>query len=121
MLERRRLKRMDSPYYLKVFNYKTEQFTGHIEDITIGGMMLTSRNPLKTSSTLKLRMVLPTIENSEREIIFKADVVWCKKDADFEFYNSGIEFQNLSPTDIRVINKFERDAWYTLLRLSGNL
>ena len=59
MPDRRRHKRRHLIYYLEVFDDATDRLIGHVVDITMKGIMLTSEEPIELNSTLRLRIELP--------------------------------------------------------------
>ena len=102
MEEKRRLKRRHLIYYLRVFEKNADQPIGHMVDISTGGMMLISENPVKTDHVFELRMVLPVEIEGSREIIFFAESKWCSEDENPDFYNTGFQLISPSPEHIKI-------------------
>jgi c-di-GMP-binding flagellar brake protein YcgR len=89
--------------YLKTLDIKTNQIFGYVVDITKGGIMLTREQGVEMDDDFKLRMVLPAEIDGKKELSFSAKSRWSKKDSESEFYNIGMQFINLSPSDLQTI------------------
>ncbi len=89
MLERRKVRRRNSFYYLEVFEEETKNFVGRLIDITADGMMLESEKPIEVKKGYRLSMELPNSFVRKPKIIFDAKSVWCRKEGDFETYKQG--------------------------------
>ena len=59
MRENRHLSRWRLIHYLRVFDRESETLLGHVVDITVGGMMLVSVDPIAVDRDYEVRMVLP--------------------------------------------------------------
>jgi len=104
MQGKRKLKRRHLIYYLRVFEKKADQLIGHMVDISSGGMMLISEDPIKTGMVFDLRMVLPVELEGSREITFSAESMWCRADENPDFYNTGFQWINPSSEHIKTID-----------------
>ena len=93
--ERRKLKRRQLVYYLRVFDRTTEQLIGQIVDITKAGIMLVSEKPIETGLTFQLRMTLPKEIEGSWEIAFDAQALWCRADANPDFHLTGFQLVDL--------------------------
>ena len=71
-------------------------------DISSGGMMLISEDPIKTGPVYELRMVLPVDIEGNREITFSAKSKWCSEDENPDFYNTGFQLINPSLEHIKI-------------------
>ena len=103
MPERRKLQRRHLIYYLRVFDRNTDQLIGHLVDITPEGVMLISEDSIETDIIFQLRMVLSAKIEGSRQITFAAKSIWCKKDINPDFYDTGFQLQKVEPKDIEVI------------------
>ena len=117
MKNRRKLKRVQSPYYLKVEDANTNRLIGHLVNISTDGMMLISKAPVRTDTAFKLKMSLPIAAKESKEITFETISRWCMKSADSNSYDVGFQLQDISREDIKVIKKFIRDSWFTVAKL----
>ena len=105
MLERRKVRRGNSVYYLEIFEEETKNFVGRLININKDGMMLESHEPIEIKKRYRLSMELPNGLVGKPKIIFDAKSVWCKKDSGFESYKAGFQLQNL---DTKVEKEFNR-------------
>ena len=103
MVERRRLRRRHLIYYLRVFNHNTGRLMGHLVDLTEEGIMVISEAPIETDVLFQLRMVLPEELDSRKELDFKARSLWCKKDLNPDFYDTGFQLIDVSAGDARLL------------------
>ncbi len=105
MLERRKVRRRNSFYYLEVFEEETKNFVGRLIDITADGMMLESEKPIEVKKGYRLSMELPNSFLRKSKIIFDAKSVWCRKEDDFETYKAGFQLQNLDTKVEKQVNR----------------
>ncbi len=107
--ERRELKRRHIMFYSRVFDRKTGQLLGYLGNLTRGGAMIISEEPLEINVVFKLRMDLPEDMYDRPLLAFEAKSVWTKPDVDPRFYNTGFEFTNSTDEDIKIINQINDD------------
>jgi c-di-GMP-binding flagellar brake protein YcgR len=105
MLEKRKVRRRNSFYYLEVFEEETKNFVGRLINITTDGIMLESEEPIEVKKGYRLSMELPNSFVWKPKIIFDAKSVWCRKDGDFETYKAGFQFQNLDTKVEKQVNR----------------
>jgi len=105
MLERRKVKRRNSVYYLEVFEEETKNLVGRLINITTDGMMLESEEPIEVKRGYRLSMELPNSLVRKPKIIFDAKSVWCRKEGDFETYKAGFQLQNLDTKVEKQVNR----------------
>jgi len=109
MEERRKLKRRHIMFYSRVFDRKTGKLLGYLGDITTGGIMIISEEPLQTEVHLKLRIDLPEYIYHKAVFNFEAQSLWCQPDIDPIFHNTGCKLLNISKDDQEVIEQILRD------------
>ena len=109
MVERRRLERRHILFYSRVFDRKTGVFLGYLGNMNAGGMMLISEDPLETDCKYLLRIDLPDENYILPVLNFEAKSVWCKKDIDPNFYNTGFKFAEISEEAKQVIDQITID------------
>ena len=117
MKDRRKLKRVQSPYYLKIEDCSVNRLIGYLADISTGGMMLMSKKPVETDAAFKLKMNLPIAAKESKEITVDANSRWFMKSAHSNSYDVGFELQDISPEDVEVIRQFIHDSWFTVAKL----
>ncbi len=97
--DRRKFRRRYLMYYSRVFDRETGSVLGYIVDVTPEGAMIISEEPVSPGKTYQFRMDLPE-DISERSFVdFTAESIWCKKDIDPNFYDTGLRISNLSDDD----------------------
>jgi len=96
MSEQRINKRLHLIYYLRVFDKKNNTLLGHLVDITTGGFMLLSENPIKTGIEFALSMDVPLPEGLTERVELNAKSCWSNQDANPAFYDTGFQFLDTS-------------------------
>jgi hypothetical protein len=81
------------------------EMVGHLVEITPGGTMLISEKPIKTDVTYQFKMELPDDLGAKQFLAFAARSIWCSQDIIPDFYDTGFELINISPTDIALIQQ----------------
>lgn len=104
MDERRNLRRRHLRYYLHVHDRVTGDFFGRLADITIGGLMLITEEPVEVGSRYEFRIDFRNELEGKRHILLTADCKWCDRDTINPAYHaSGYELESLSEQDMLVI------------------
>ncbi|UCC80688.1 MAG: PilZ domain-containing protein [Candidatus Zixiibacteriota bacterium] len=121
MVEERKLRRFQVMSYLKICYSDTGIGLGRVVDITPEGMRLSCEEPIQTDRTLTFSLSLPAVSVGDSEIIFDADVIWCKRSKNRELYDTGIRLKNLSPEKIGMIENFmerssNEDRWFSIIK-----
>lgn len=105
MEEKRKMKRKNLPYYLRVVDTKTDQPIGDASNISIEGMMLISDHPIETNATFRLKMVLPKEIHGNEYLEFSAESKWWEKGFIPDSYNVGFRLKNASKEVIQIIER----------------
>ena len=105
MSKDRKLNRRHLIYYLRVFDRNTGQLIGHLADITSDGIMLTGEYAVETKTIFQLRMELPEGIKENKQIVFDAKSLWCRRDIDLGFYETGFQLQDLDSKDTEIIER----------------
>lgn len=100
--EHRTLKRRHLIYYLEVFDESSGKLLGHLVDLTVKGMKLTSRNEIETGKKFMLKMTMPEELIRERAVYFSASSMWCSQDVNPDFYATGFNAPDLDETTRRL-------------------
>ena len=103
-MEGRHTQRKRIIYYLRVYEQDTTEFLGYLADLTTKGLMVISDQKVKVGKAFRLKMDLPKKMKGAKQIIFKAKVMWCKPDANPDFYITGYRMLNLSKEDAQTID-----------------
>jgi len=105
MSDKRRLRRNNLIYYLKVYNQKDGSLLGHLVDITSEGIMLVSEEPIATGVDFQLRLVLPRDIFGEGNIDFSAKSLWSKPDSNPDFQDTGFHLIDMPLEKVLLIKK----------------
>ncbi len=92
MSERRKHKRRNSIFYIKVYDKETGKTAGRLVDITTGGMMIVSEKPVEVGTVAEFKMPLPEKIRDIGEISFNAKSVWNGPDVNDDFFDTGFQF-----------------------------
>jgi len=109
MEEKRVLKRRHIMFYSRVFDRKTGSLLGYLGNLTHGGAMIISEEALEVDEIYQFRMDLPTDMYPKPILSFEATSVWCRPDIDPRFYDTGLEFIDLPPDDLAIIDQINED------------
>ena len=102
--ERRKIPRKYLVIYSRVFDRTTGQVLGYLSDLTNGGAMVISDDPMPTNVDISLRFDLPDPPLfSTDHLNLEARVAWCQPDIDPAFYNIGFAFKHVDPDQARII------------------
>lgn len=93
--EHRNFNRHHLIYYLRVYDGVSSKVVGHIVDLSPGGIMLISDEPINVQEEYRLRMRFPGAESSRKELILDAVCRWCREDENPEFYIAGFQIAHL--------------------------
>lgn len=121
MIDERKLNRMQVMSYLKICHKDSACELGRVVDISIEGMRLCGAEPIQTDRTLTFRLELPRAAERKRELVFDADVIWCRRSKNPRLYDSGIKLKDLAPDEIELIEDFleqysQEDRWLSVIK-----
>jgi len=97
MIEQRRSKRAHLFYYIRVYDRNTKRLFGHAVDLSEGGMMIMSDEPIKTNTRLNLALEDTLDIDGDSLIDFDAECRWCNNDFTHALYDAGVKF--VSPSE----------------------
>ena len=81
---------------------------GHLVDVSPEGVMLISEEPIETRTLFQLKMTLPEEMDQRRELIFNAESLWCRPDANPDFFDTGFRLKDMASGDILLIERLIR-------------
>jgi hypothetical protein len=102
--EKRKIKRRYLLYYMRVYD-ETRQQIGNLVDLTPKGAMLVSEHPLPIKTNYQLKLELSEDVADKPYLEFNARSLWCRPDVDPHFYNTGFRILDLSPDDVKIVNR----------------
>lgn len=108
-LERRTLKRWHLIFYLRVFDQENATVLGHIVDISEGGMMLLSDNPIPVSKDFRVWVDVPKETGSRQRIHLEARSLWSHHDINPDFYDTGFYINDVSSATVHKLTQLIDD------------
>ena len=104
--ERRRVRRRNFSYYMRVMDEATGNLVGHFSDIGTGGFKLDSSRVVPVNVNYRLRVDQTGEISNKSHITFTARVKWCGVDAfDPNLYNAGFQITEMLPGDYDIFVK----------------
>lgn len=121
MVEERKQYRLLVTSYLKVSHGDNHCELGRVVDINTGGMRLCGAEPIQTDRSLTFRITSPLAQTGNREIVFDADVIWCRRSKNPGLYDTGIKLKDLPPDKIGLIEHIlekssQEDRWLSVIK-----
>jgi len=110
MIERRRQLRYQPEDLLMVFDRLTDRHLGGLANLTHDGAMFITQEPVDISTVVSCRVELPDQVLERDQLIFDAECVWCKRNTDRGWYESGYRLTNVSQQDRDILT-------YVMLRM----
>ena len=104
MSEHRKEERKKLTSFILVHALPDNMLLGYLGDMTLHGAMVVGNKPLEINKELTLSIEfneIPEIQNTK--LTFPARVAWCKHEAQSPYYNTGVEFIDLSDQNKKVI------------------
>jgi c-di-GMP-binding flagellar brake protein YcgR len=105
MEERRIGKRWILNSYFDVYREDHDSSPSYLADISTGGMLLISKHPVQANMMMPLRIALNDEIASDGELKITTQVVRCRKDENFEYYNTGCKLIDLSNSKLEIIEQ----------------
>ena len=103
--KRRSEKRRNLIYYLEVYDNESGELTGHVIDITKGGVLIISESMLELNKIFSLKIILPFTINEIDSIIFDAECVRCTVSQNKSHIDIGFKYISLDEPFLTIINK----------------
>ena len=76
---------------------------GRLGDITLSGLKVISKNPIKLNTIMHLKLNLPDRLNRSEQITFEAEGLWCKEIAEDNCFHTGFKTKHDNPDNIKTI------------------
>ncbi len=106
MIENRKFIRLRAPlpveYSLIKKHKKQRAFSSCIKNISIGGLSLIVKEPVRVGELIRIQIQVPYLEDA---VCVVGDVVWASatKDKHNPAREAGVRFQNVDPSDLNKI------------------
>jgi len=106
MEERRKLPRKYLLAFSSVFKQSTGELIGYLNDLTLEGLMIISKESLEINTELGIYLDLPEmILSKERALKIQVRVIWVQPDVEPSLNNIGFQFLGLKDNQKPVINQ----------------
>jgi hypothetical protein len=105
MEERRRLKRKYLAFFTRVFDRTSGELVGHLADLSSGGMMVISEEPIHIEQDLELRMDLAGPFFDKEHLDYSARSRWCLPDINPNFWNTGFMITDIAEEDRQTLER----------------
>jgi hypothetical protein len=97
MSEQRREERKKLITFTAVHDFRKSTLLGYLGDLTLQGAMLVGSRPVEVNKTLTLEINFPeTPETPATRATLRARVAWCRHEEQYDYYNTGVEFLELT-------------------------
>jgi len=121
MIDERKHNRLQVISYLKICYRDSGHELGRVVDITTEGMRLCGAEPVQTNRTLTFRLNFPNLSEENSEIVFDADVIWCRRSKNPRLYDTGIRLKELPGEKIELIEDYLEkysleDRWLSVIK-----
>ena len=105
MEEKRRSRRFQVSYFVRIFADGIDDVMGHIVDVSTTGMRILSDRSLVPDSDYVLFVDLEKVEGFGKDIAFNARCVWFSEDEDSGAYHNGMHLQDISEKEQVIIDR----------------
>jgi hypothetical protein len=104
MAEKRREERKILVSFTPVYNLRNNYLLGYLRDLTVKGAMLEGYRPVELNEKLIVGIEFnDTPKFSAGRLVLSARAAWCKNVENSNYYNIGVEFQDLTDENRTVI------------------
>lgn len=104
MADERKIKRRKLMAFTPVHDRDKNTLLGYIGDLTMKGALVIGEKPMEKDTLTTLAFDFPeTPEFPGRRVFFPVRVAWSKREPEAEYYDSGVEFQELSDENKEIL------------------
>jgi len=90
--------------YTPVYDLRANTLLGYLGDLTLKGALIVSESPVEIDRILTLAIEFSkTSETPATRITIPARVAWCKQDEHRTYYNTGMEFLEMTEQNKKMI------------------
>ena len=104
MSDKRKHKRALLVSYLDAHDTTTSKDIGYVVDISQGGMLLISKNPIPVEISMIIAINVPEESTETKAFNVTARSIRSIKDGDLNYFNTGFIFNELRPDDLQVLD-----------------
>lgn len=104
MNEHRKDERKKLITFTPVHDARKRTLLGYLGDLSMQGAMLIGERPMEIDKHIVLAINFPeTAAFPARDIVIPARVAWCRHEEHTEYFDTGVEFQNVEPHNEEII------------------
>ena len=105
MDDKRKEERKNLMAFTPVYGLHPKTLLGYVEDLTIHGAMLIGEKPVEINKQITVLIEIPGAlpESTAPRLMIPARVAWCKQESKPNYYDIGLEFSDLQPTELHMI------------------
>ena len=105
MDDKRKEERKNLMAFTPVYGLHPKTLLGYVEDLTIHGAMLIGEKPVEINKQITVLIEVPGAlpESTTPRLMIPARVAWCKQESKPNYYDIGLEFSDLQPTELHMI------------------
>ena len=112
-IEKRKRRRWELVFYLRIFNQSDGSLLGHVVDISEEGLMILSETPIELNKDFDLKLELPASGNKNHQLIsLKAHSIWQSSDANPELIDTGFQLINPDKGSIDAIEQLVEELQF---------
>ncbi|CAM2066997.1 PilZ domain-containing protein [Sulfidibacter corallicola] len=100
---RRIVERRHLIFYLTVVDLDSNQLLGYIVDISEGGIMLMSNQPIEVGEVFQLQVTLPGSGEYGENFSFQAQSIWSRQGPNEEIFDTGFKLIGTSKDQLSAI------------------
>lgn len=105
-IEKRKRRRWELIFYLRVFDEQSGSLLGHVVDIHEAGIMILSETPIELNRDYDLALELPNSDRTGRKkVLLKAHAIWSSADANPDLTDTGFELIDPKKDAVKAIQK----------------
>lgn len=102
--EKRKNERKKLVAFTPVYDSR-QNILGYLGDLTVEGARLIGEKPMDIHSRTTLVIEFPaTPELPAKRVTLPARVIWCNEEENRQYFNTGFEFQDISPQNKEIIS-----------------
>ena len=95
--DRRRSKRWNLKVPLRIFDAESDRLVGHVVDVSLRGMKITSKQPIAKLRVMSFDIELPDAKKQWVKTPISAFSVHCIEDEESQVFYTGFEFVRITP------------------------
>ena len=104
MTNKRKAERIKAMTFTTVYDLDNQMLLGFLGDLTLEGAMVVGEKQIKPGRNVKLKIEFLIDTNEAPDmLIIPSHIAWCRKENDSSYYNTGLEFLEMSIKNKNVI------------------